>query len=68
MRRLALGLIRGYQRVFAGKPPTYRFQPTCSHYGYEAIDRYGLAKGVWLTVCRLLRCHPWHRGGYDPVP
>ena len=68
MRRLALGLIRGYQRVFAGKPPTCRFQPTCSHYGYEAIDRYGLAKGVWLTVCRLLRCHPWHRGGYDPVP
>jgi uncharacterized protein len=68
MRRLALGLIRGYQRVFAGKRPTCRFQPTCSHYGYEAIDRYGLAKGVWLTVCRLLRCHPWHRGGYDPVP
>ena len=68
MRRLALGLIRGYQRVFGGKPPTCRFQPTCSQYGYEAIERHGLVKGVWLTVRRLLRCHPWHRSGYDPVP
>jgi putative membrane protein insertion efficiency factor len=68
MRRLALGLVRGYQRVFAGKPPTCRFQPTCSRYGYEAIERYGLAKGARLTLWRLLRCHPWHRGGYDPVP
>ena len=68
MRRLALGLIRGYQRAFASKPPTCRFQPTCSQYGYEAIERHGLVKGVWLTVRRLLRCHPWHRSGYDPVP
>jgi putative membrane protein insertion efficiency factor len=68
MRRLVLGLIRGYQWIFAGKPPTCRFQPTCSRYGYEAIARYGLVKGTWLTVRRLLRCHPWHRGGYDPVP
>ena len=68
MRRLALGLVRGYQRVFAGKPPSCRFQPTCSRYGYEAIERYGLAKGAWLTLWRLLRCHPWPRGGYDPVP
>ena len=68
MRHPALGLIRGYQRIFAGKLPTCRFQPTCSHYGYEAIERYGLTKGVWLTMRRLLRCHPWHHGGYDPVP
>jgi putative membrane protein insertion efficiency factor len=68
MKRLALGLIHSYQRVFAGKPPTCRFQPTCSQYGYDAIERHGLAKGVWLTAHRLLRCHPWHRGGYDPVP
>jgi len=68
MSRLVLGLIRGYQRAFAGKPPTCRFEPTCSHYGYESIERHGLAKGAWLTVRRLLRCHPWHAGGYDPVP
>ena len=68
MRRLALGFIRGYQRVVVGKPPSCRFQPTCSRYGYEAIDRHGLGKGGWLTVRRLLRCHPWHSGGYDPVP
>ena len=68
MSRLVLGLIRGYQRVFVGKPPACRFEPTCSQYGYESIERHGLAKGGWLTVRRLLRCHPWHRGGYDPVP
>ena len=68
MKRLALGLIRGYQRVSIGRPPACRFQPTCSHYGYEAIERHGLVKGAWLTARRLLRCHPWHRGGYDPVP
>ncbi len=68
MSRLALWLIRGYQRAFAGKAPTCRFQPTCSHYGYESIERHGLARGGWLTVRRLLRCHPWHAGGYDPVP
>jgi len=68
MRHLVLALIRGYQWTFAGKPPACRFQPTCSHYGYEAIERYGLVKGIWLTLCRLLCCHPWHRGGYAPVP
>jgi putative membrane protein insertion efficiency factor len=68
MKRLVLGLIRGYQWAFVGKPPSCRFQPTCSRYGYEAIERHGLVKGGWLTARRLLRCHPWHRGGYDPVP
>ena len=68
MSHLVLGLIRGYQRAFVGKPPTCRFQPTCSQYGYESIERHGVARGGWLTVRRLLRCHPWHRGGYDPVP
>lgn len=68
MSHLVLGLIRGYQRAFVGKPPTCRFEPTCSQYGYESIERHGLARGGWLTVRRLLRCHPWHPRGYDPVP
>lgn len=69
MKSLALGLIGFYQRrISGGLPPGCRFQPTCSHYGYEAIDRHGLAKGVLLTFWRLARCNPFSRGGYDPVP
>ena len=45
-----------------------RFSPSCSQYAVEAINRYGLIKGFRLTTCRLLRCHPWHPGGFDPVP
>lgn len=45
-----------------------RFYPSCSKYAQIAIKRYGACKGLYLTVCRLLCCHPWHRGGYDPVP
>ncbi len=69
MKSLALGLIRFYQRrISGGLPPRCRFQPSCSHYGYEAIERHGLLKGVWLTFWRLVRCNPFVRGGYDPVP
>jgi putative membrane protein insertion efficiency factor len=69
MKGLVLRAIRAYQRnVSPGRPPACRFQPTCSHYGHEAIERYGLAKGLWLTAKRLLRCNPLSRGGYDPVP
>jgi len=69
MNRLALGLIRLYQRcVSPSRPPACRFQPTCSHYGYEAIERHGLLKGTWLTLWRLVRCNPFNHGGYDPVP
>lgn len=69
MKGLALGLIRFYQqRISASRPPACRFQPTCSHYGYEAIERHGALKGSWLTLWRLIRCNPFNRGGYDPVP
>lgn len=44
-----------------------RFYPSCSHYAQDAIQHYGCAKGCWLALCRILRCHPWHPGGYDPV-
>jgi putative membrane protein insertion efficiency factor len=65
-----LGLIRFYQLTISRALPadTCRFTPTCSHYGYQAIAKYGVIKGGALAVWRLLRCQPFSRGGYDPVP
>ncbi|MEW6142629.1 MAG: membrane protein insertion efficiency factor YidD [Chloroflexota bacterium] len=69
MKQLALELIRIYQcTISQATPPSCRFTPTCSHYSYEAIERFGLARGIWLTVKRLARCNPFNRGGYDPIP
>jgi hypothetical protein len=68
-RRLLAAIIRGYQRFLSpALPPSCRFHPSCSQYALEAVTRYGVLKGSWLAVRRLARCHPFHPGGFDPVP
>lgn len=62
-------LVRFYQYCISPfTPPSYRFTPTCSQYAVEALRKYGPIKGIWLTIKRLSRCHPWGGSGYDPVP
>jgi uncharacterized protein len=69
MQKVFITIIRFYQTVVSPlKPPTCRFYPTCSHYGLEAIKRFGPIKGGWLTIKRIGKCHPLHPGGLDPVP
>ncbi|MCT2536379.1 membrane protein insertion efficiency factor YidD [Aquibacillus koreensis] len=69
MKRLFILLIRFYQKVISPiKPPTCRFYPTCSQYGLESIQRFGALKGGYLTIKRILKCHPFHPGGVDLVP
>jgi putative membrane protein insertion efficiency factor len=64
-----LWIIRGYQYFLSPLlPRSCRFYPTCSHYAVEALQRHGLFTGVYLSVRRIIRCHPFHPGGYDPVP
>ena len=69
MKGILLLLIRFY-RVFLSplKPPSCRYVPTCSEYAMIAVEKYGAAKGSLLAIKRILRCHPFHEGGYDPVP
>jgi putative membrane protein insertion efficiency factor len=67
-RALGVALIRTYQIMASPFPSPCRFTPTCSTYALTAIARYGLVKGSWLGMRRLLRCHPFHAGGFDPVP
>lgn len=69
MRLILLWLIRGYQLAISPLlGANCRFHPTCSCYAHAAIERHGPLRGVWLTIKRILRCHPFTPGGYDPVP
>jgi len=68
-RLLFILIIKFYQKCISPiKPPTCRFYPTCSHYGLEAVQRFGAIKGGWLTIKRIAKCHPFHPGGVDLVP
>ncbi|MDR3356926.1 MAG: membrane protein insertion efficiency factor YidD [Spirochaetaceae bacterium] len=68
-RNLVLLLIRFYQKAISPHfPPCCRYYPACSMYAYESVKKYGVFRGLRLGFARLLRCHPFHKGGYDPVP
>ncbi|WP_409293429.1 membrane protein insertion efficiency factor YidD [Peribacillus sp. SCS-37] len=69
LQKIVIGLFRFYQLAISPlKPPSCRFYPTCSSYGIEAVRRFGALKGSYLAVKRILKCHPFHPGGFDPVP
>ncbi|MBM7649724.1 putative membrane protein insertion efficiency factor [Bacillus ectoiniformans] len=69
LKQLFIFIIRFYQKIISPlKPPTCRFYPTCSHYGLDAVKRFGAIKGGFLAIVRILKCHPFHPGGVDLVP
>jgi len=69
MKKILKGIIKIYQKAISPMmPPSCRFHPTCSNYGLEAIETHGALKGSWLAVRRISKCHPFHEGGFDPVP
>ena len=69
MKQILIFLIKGYRKIISPlKKPCCRFYPTCSAYALEAIEKHGALKGGKLAVKRILRCHPWNKGGFDPVP
>ena len=69
MKRLLIAMVKFYRRNISPlRPPCCRYIPTCSQYALEALEKYGALKGSWLALRRFLRCNPFHKGGYDPVP
>ncbi|MBU0592706.1 MAG: membrane protein insertion efficiency factor YidD [Pseudomonadota bacterium] len=69
MTRILLFLVKAYQYTISPMlAPSCRYTPTCSEYAVQALKKYGASKGFWLSVKRVARCHPWHDGGYDPLP
>ena len=69
MKKLLIALVNFYRKYISpARPPSCRFSPTCSAYALEALEKYGALKGTWLSLKRLSKCHPFHKGGYDPVP
>ena len=69
MKKFVISAIRFYQRDISPlSPPRCRYIPTCSQYALEAVEKYGAIKGTFLATKRILRCNPFHKGGYDPVP
>ena len=69
MKKVIIGCIAFYQKFISPLTgPRCRFYPTCSAYGKAAVEKYGAGKGSWLLIRRLVKCHPFHSGGYDPVP
>ncbi|MFG6148804.1 membrane protein insertion efficiency factor YidD [Halobacillus sp. B23F22_1] len=69
MNYVMIVIITFYRRFISPlTPPSCRFVPTCSEYGIESFRRFGFIKGSWLTIRRILKCHPFHKGGFDPVP
>lgn len=68
MKNIILFIIAIYQKISKYTPASCRFTPTCSEYTRQAIVKYGVLKGGLLGVKRICKCHPWHEGGYDPVP
>ena len=69
MKLILKTIIKVYQKIISPlTPPSCRFYPTCSHYGLEALETHGALKGSWLAIRRISKCHPFHEGGFDPVP
>ena len=69
MQKIVILLLKGYRYLISPLlGPSCRFYPSCTSYAIEAVQGHGILRGLWLAGCRLSRCHPWHRGGFDPVP